>query len=558
MHNQYNRLRAWLDKLLDSEFRDLVRSFLKPAEQSHLPAPVESLNRGDFLGAVQRLDRLADLENYLGEHCADRKPSSNDVAPAAQPAHPPPSAPPQRIPFTNREDEINLILSSYAPAYYLLDAPAGYGKTELLRELERRFKEKHWVCAYSSGEEDGTLPKLVAVLAQQLELDRDIALEQDAERLALNLSGELQKQRLEDITKEGLVLLIDLEGKPCLPVMPELLGKFIPNIQDSLRTLEFFATKHNRFRVVLAGRYLAGRREIPESAIPLEIRRLTPFSYEIVRDTAREYLVGHDENSIAQIAAHLMYLTGGHPGCIAQTLEMYREKRFPPDRFLKYFGKQIWEGIVRSVVENVRNGIQSSQLREVLDRLSVLRYMDYEVLGRLIEEEEKHDLADKLTNTYLLDWKIRLLRDDITRRLLAIRLRGELGAEVFSARCKKAQAVCADHLQDPTIQMPEMWAIEYLFQALQQHAATIQKPQERKVIRQTFLNVEIPKALRMLVTGRNWRVERNALKQALKEDWEFRFTVNYYLREEQYSSAPYEEVLQRIEQFFTQEGAHNG
>jgi DNA repair exonuclease SbcCD ATPase subunit len=49
--------------------------------------------------------------------------------------------------FINREDELGLILSSSAPAYYFLDGPPGYGKTTLLKELARRFTERNWQCA---------------------------------------------------------------------------------------------------------------------------------------------------------------------------------------------------------------------------------------------------------------------------------------------------------------------------------------------------------------------------------------------------------------------------
>jgi hypothetical protein len=207
-------------------------------------------------------------------------------------------------------------------------------------------------------------------------------------------------------------------------------------------------------------------------------------------------------------------------------------------------------------VENIRNDIRL-ELRKTLDDLSVFRYLDYGLLQRLISGDtpliqgyaSEYELADKLTGTYLLDWKGRLLRDDTTRRLLAIRLRQEVGTEAFSARCRQAQTLCADHLREPTIQMPEMWAIEFMFQALQQYAGAIQTHQTRAEIRQGFFGEAVQEALQLLVDSRDARVEQSALKRALETDWEFRFTVNYFLRQDQYDDKPYRELQRRIDDF---------
>jgi len=94
-----------------------------------------------------------------------------------------------------------------------------------------------------------------------------------------------------------------------------------------------------------------------------------------------------------------------------------------------------------------------------------------------------------------------------------------------------------------------MWAIEDLFQFLQQHADTIQDSAERSGIRQTFFDDEVPKALKLLTDRRNTRVEQKALKQALDKDWEFRFTVNYYPREDQCCDEPYEKLQRELDDF---------
>jgi hypothetical protein len=244
---------------------------------------------------------------------------------------------------------------------------------------------------------------------------------------------------------------------------------------------------------------------------------------------------------------------------------MYRAQGVSPDHFLQFFGATIWQDIVHKVVGDIRNGIPEGtrKLRNVLDRLSVFRYLDYTILRYMIKEYDiaelnsEHDLADELTATYLFDWKGRFLRDDITRRLLAIRLRYEMPEE-FPERCQKAQQMCANRLGEPNVQRPEMWAIEYLFQSLQQYAGVIQDPAQRLSIREVFLNENIPRVLRILVDDRNIppenrSEEQTALLLTIQEDWEFRFTVNYYLRKDQYGDEPYNALQQQIVRFFVQE-----
>jgi hypothetical protein len=394
---------------------------------------------------------------------------------------------------------------------------------------------------------------LANALAQELGVSLTIS--SDARLLGANLATAIKQQKKDVIAQEGLVLLIDLGKRPSLK-MKDLLEGFIPGVQDNLRTLEFFATKHNRFRVILAGRSLAGRKEIASAPLPMKVLKLTPFDYKVVRDTARDYLPGYTENSVMQIAAHVMYLTGGHPGCMAHALEICKKTGFSPDYFLRFCAEDVLDAVWREV-DNVRNDILL-KLRKILDKLCVFHYLDYAILRRLISGDSpviqgydsEYDLADELTGTYLLDWENRLLRDDITRRLLAMRLRQEVGAEGFSSCCQQAQTICADYLQEPTTQMPEMWAIEYLFQSLQQYTDLIRDVAKRSRICQSFSD-EMRKALELLTDGRNARVEQNALKQALDKDWEFRFTVNYYLRKDRYSDEPYEKLQGEIDSFFS-------
>ena len=79
-----------------------------------------------------------------------------------------------------------------------------------------------------------------------------------------------------------------------------------------------------------------------------------PEKYEEPEIKKAEIKVNPDlkEESIAQIAAHLLYITGGHPGCIAKTLEIYQQDIFSMNRFLKEYQEELWEKVICKFVED--------------------------------------------------------------------------------------------------------------------------------------------------------------------------------------------------------------
>lgn len=74
--NQYLHLRNWLANIgLDSDFRAIISQLL-PAlqDRSRLPRPREIITRDQFLGHMQDLGRLDDLEDLLSQQFLDQRP----------------------------------------------------------------------------------------------------------------------------------------------------------------------------------------------------------------------------------------------------------------------------------------------------------------------------------------------------------------------------------------------------------------------------------------------------------------------------------------------------
>jgi hypothetical protein len=473
-----------------------------------------------------------------------------DETPAEEAKPSQPEQPEFFVPFQNRNDEIKYITSSFAPPYFLLDAPAGYGKSVLLQRLAKEFKEDDWLVAHIRADERSNIYQLATELIDQLEVE--CPLRGDVEAWGMRLAGILNTTCFSNGDRGGLVFLIDLDKRPALPIFKDLLDQFIPAVYKGLSVHEFFSSRHNRFRAILSGRYLAGQEEIAPRATSPTVLRLTPFDYDVVRETVRALLPQHDNTTVIQLAAHLMFFTGGHPGCMAYGLQRYKQEGGTPESFLQLCLQDMWPDSVRPVVQDMRDNV-SRNLRPALDRLSVFRYLDYPLMDVLTGTDRPvvagyksgKDLIDRLMGTYLLSWQQRLLRDDILRRLLAIRLREEEAQ--FPEWCRQAQSTLADHLQRQQTQLPERWAIEYLYQVLQEHAGVIHEYAQRSELRTRFFEEEVPKVIGWLGDAHPKTHVFRHLGQAINDDWEFRFTANYFMRIATYSDEPCQRLRGQVD-----------
>ncbi len=236
---------------------------------------------------------------------------------------------------------------------------------------------------------------------------------------------------------------------------------------------------------------------------------------------------------------------------MAKALKLYKEHGMPPQEFVDQLSNTIWTDIVKPVVSSITTKVASSSAVKKLMSNNVLRYMDYATLRKLIafleipEVRDEFDLADQLTYSTSLNWNNHLLRDDITRRLIYIGLRNGSSDE-FLHLCQIAQIICEEAIRDNSTFYPDMWAIEYLFQFLQQRALLINNSKQRQELRGNFMSQALPKVLDWLATGRNPQEQKMHLLRSIDEDWEFMFTVNYYLRDNEYNDDAVEELKSKI------------
>jgi hypothetical protein len=320
--------------------------------------------------------------------------------------------------------------------------------------------------------------------------------------------------------------------------------------------------------VIVAGRYLAVRPEL-KTGLPVKSLALSTFDYEIIREFVAKQLAGFHPSTVAQLAAHIMYLTGGHPGCIDEAVRLFKTHGGSPDDFFDNFAQRIWTTWVapaaRSMLDEMPD--QEADFLDTLAILAVFRQLDHIVLRHIIADfdiqgfSDEYDLAGRLTATYIYTFKDRLFRDDMIRRLFSLRqwlpgLWADEADETYAGRCQTALAICKKRFQEKSIERSEKWTIEYMYQSLQQYAPKVQDPEKRCQIRRHFFEEALPQALDIFIIDRDIQTndleaEKHALLQALDEDWEFQFTINYYTREDQYNNKPYQRVKTEIDGYFS-------
>ncbi|MDM8527397.1 hypothetical protein QUF58_04225 [Anaerolineales bacterium HSG24] len=529
-NNQYDKLRTWLDDLVDNEYRDIIRGFLSSEEQTRLPKPLDFIDRGAFLGHVKNLKRLEKLENYLIYQYPDRYKSEQEPVKQVEP-------------FINQESTIEAILLPYGPQYHFLDAPAGYGKTALLLELKRRLRTSA-LCAYISADTYPTFPQLVYALFSVfgLLLPENYNT-MSINRLLLELGGQLKQKRQ---INQSVYILIDLEKLPSSSILKALLTQLIPRLHRNLK---------DKFRVVIAGRYLANHEVVKNSNLQPHIHQLNLFTYDILLTLVRNYLSDMEDDQERQdISAHIFHLSGGHPGAMVKLLGRYKRINPTPDEFLHDYKSEI-NIIMTKAIADVRSDIPE-KLLNIMDILGPCRRFNYQFLQKfmdlkLLPQDDAYDLADSLIGSYLITTTSGFLQDDITSRLLSIRLRQE-NPKLFLTICQSARDIYANDLANPTIHRPEIVLLELLFHELQlhyyqhHHGQLVELGQsERQTLAEQFFEL-LDKHLQLLMKNRDVRHMSRILDETSSKDKHFQFTLNYFLRETSYTERPYNRLREYL------------
>lgn len=490
------------------------------------------------------------------------------------------------INFVNRTTEIReFIHDDPNNVYSILEAPTGYGKTALLKEVKRKFLENDYYCVYVTLRNKISTEAVLKDIQQELEMQGVKNISFDDEHLdskkAYILGHEVRIQRN---SKKGLVLLFDEDqyrNNRYSSVLFGIVNSILPEIFNGLTAYseddldKHFLIKTQSFRVVLAGQHLASRILIHDDKYDTVL--LKPFTFKVVRSLCEDRV--KNKNNIDDIATYLYFVTSGHPRCLARIIKkMDGELNI---NFLDDFIDQREDEIEHIVVQEV-NSVRSSlelELRGTLDKLSLYRIIDRKLLRHLLENNELPEFDSKsvafvyrelVTSGLLEIYNSRggFLSHDMTRKMLVLHKRSDLTPRKFKMECPKAQNVYYGLMEQyPDNNSSHLWAIEILYLFLLSEVSIFWLSSNKKnqnsarEKRRQLLDAEVS-----LITGALEKFARDEIEinvfemvEAMRKDLELKFLFNNYLQINQSENNEFAEYLSNFEKMFSfsQPGENN-
>ncbi len=490
----------------------------------------------------------------------------------------------QGIRFKNRDREKKELADNHS-ALKLITAPTGYGKTMLLWELKRN-SEPEWRTALCQVRQKDSLRDIAIALAGQINPSSSLPNGKDKE-------GEWLANQMFDVWSgnhkqiKGIALFIDLEDRGDLDFRDALLRKFIPDLSNTLSHLSgqkglavqsTGASSH--FRIFVAGRHLGIdfskiKSKVTHSFPPIfkcQDISLSPFEWQYVLATAEEFNLG---DATIDVAAHIFFATGGHPGAVANILQSYDPKdETPPVQYFDILRKEIWQESILPAATKVLYGLSSSlwtnlgsgqeQESPLLTEAEgerffetlILRYWDNrlirrvltDILNKNVPKGVEDDIRTRLKERGLLirAGETNLWLNDANRRLLLVKIRNSEPA-IFPTRCADAAKMCLEMLALRELKEPQLWARDFLLYSLLQHSQLVYTESGREKIRTTFQS-----DLSLLLSRLSKRKDPADIKQTILEkldpsekdcDWELIFTINFFLCQDSYSDDPINGIL---------------
>jgi len=366
--------------------RKLIPLLLKPCE---LPPRIKILTYADFTAPEERAlqwERLVDALRPEG----------------GQGDAPPPDVPQEQPDFVNRERELDLLdverLGASRSPYLLLSAPAGLGKTYLLRQVLQNIQEDHasrarWTVRYvelSSSQPQDALSTIVQSITDQ-PAEGDVAALVD--RVCDHIVHELAASP-EEGERRGVLLVVD-----GIEQLSQAAWQWLYSLLYRLyRRTRLGNQEAVTVRIILAGHNVEQFWEECERTCPVlpapQRMDLGPLDQhaieELVWNQARSVHTVLDDLTCRQIAEHIWYLSGGHPQAIRSLAADLAGRLFLVGPVAEYYATN-QERLVKSCLLAVAKELLQNldpRLRRAAQALSVLRRINANSVQALIRAGE--------------------------------------------------------------------------------------------------------------------------------------------------------------------------
>lgn len=341
--------------------------------------------------------------------------------------------------FANRETELSQLTETASTAnFFLLEGPAGQGKTYLLKQVIKKFENPKVRTLYINFREQQLIDEN-QFLRQLLEM-------LDYQKTSM-LPGSLNNVQLlrklisycNDMSWTLTVLLFDavenLQEDRTTWLREEVIYKLASLVDP------------NRIRVVIAGRYIAGANQWQQGngvhfwkSPPMV---LSEFSPRVIVGVIGHYARGKNlplQNSlqVQNILAYEIYrIAGGHPEFIINVLKHIQGEgilSMNPDvaycqEYFREESTRIFREVVRPHIGKLFADLhdKAEQMQRAFETLSIFRYFTVTTLAVLIKRNfvqgfaTEEELLERLTRTRLITMAndAALYHDNIIRNVMS-------------------------------------------------------------------------------------------------------------------------------------------
>ena len=164
----------------------------------------------------------------------------------------------KEVEFVNREREIRDLTDeiSLSPGY-AIHAPAGFGKTWLLRRIQHEFSREHWLTCLAVVDKKCSILSLANDLLDSADCPRisdsapDPLILADLFARRLKIRWQQQDRKFQN----GIVLLIDCGVLPTeIPIFSDIIKTWLPIVVRNIYGLQFFSSEKSRLRTIISGK----------------------------------------------------------------------------------------------------------------------------------------------------------------------------------------------------------------------------------------------------------------------------------------------------------------
>jgi len=308
--------------------------------------------------------------------------------------------------FANRQNELDYICGPTPDSQIIIDAPAGYGKSFLLLEIQKRLAILGWKSVLIKLDEVRGKHAICNQIYEQLGIKIDHEVEES------DFDAELRKT-FANCGK--IILLIDAEERAEEGDRNWLIGDFIPSCITGLTGLYF--------RVVVTGRYSStfdGRRILYKGYRRINLQPFNQTTVQQLLELANENYPPRGRELprpyIQKWAEKILNLSGGHPKSIQKLINALINSNWTlPDT--EEEDKRLFKTYIHPEVQILTNNLDELT-KKALEILSVFRQFSISTIKALQEKDclpntyNPFDILSRLTRIGLVSKNDSLLYSD--------------------------------------------------------------------------------------------------------------------------------------------------